>query len=97
MNKSILSNTTEWIEVSQKGDTIDQAMENAFKEMRREVGKTFNKPIVSVRTEDVVLIDYFKEQKTEAFLFFFSKRKKVSWNIKLKIKLVIDYIEFKEE
>lgn len=97
MSNSILRSTTRWVESSGEGENIKHAMESAFKEMRKTIGTTFDKPIISMRTEDVVLINSSKEDRTEAFFFFFSKRQKVIWNIQVKIKLAIDYIEFEEE
>ncbi|WP_440896586.1 DUF4312 family protein [Amphibacillus sp. Q70] len=89
---SILQSKMEWVEVTGNGETTHQAIEQAFKEMRKKIASQFKQPIVSMRTEDVVLIDTTKEERKEAFLFFFMKRKRVSWNIRVKIKLKIDYV-----
>lgn len=83
-----------WVEVTGKGDTKDRAVEDAFKEMRREVGKRITHPVVALRTMDVVLLDVQKEEREEAYLFVFMKRTVENWKIKAKIQLEIDYVDF---
>lgn len=97
MNKNILYSESKWIEVSGKGGTFKDAIENAFKEMRKSLSVHFDEPIVSMRTEDVVLMDSSKEERNEAFLFFFMKRKKKTWHIRVNINITIDCIKFEEE
>lgn len=94
---SNLKTEIKWVEVSGKGETQHQAIENAFKEMRKRVGAEFTKPVVSIHTEDVVVLEAEKEEKEEAFLFFFMKRMREYWSMKVKIKLKIDYVEIGEE
>ncbi|WP_028273445.1 DUF4312 family protein [Atopococcus tabaci] len=91
---SHLKTDIQWVEVSGKGETKHQAIEQAFKEMRKKVGAEFSKPVVAIRTDDVVLTQVVKEEREEAFLFFFMKRIRETWNIQAKIKLSIDYVDF---
>lgn len=91
---SNLKTEYKWIEVSGKGEMKDKAIEEAFKKMRKQVGKDFTEPIVAIRTADVLLTEVKKNEKEEAFLIFFMKRKRITWNITVKIKIEIDYVDF---
>lgn len=94
MNSNLITET-KWIEVSGKGETQDKAIEDAFKEMRKKVGTDFKKPIIAIRTSDVILAEVKKYEKEEAFFIFFMKRKRITWDIAVKIKIEIDFVDLK--
>ena len=83
-----------WVSTSGKGETQTEAIEAAFKEMRKNLGTQITEPVVAIRTNDVKLTNVVKEERQEAFLFFFMKRTRETWHVDAEINLEIDYIDF---
>lgn len=69
------------------------AIEKAFSDMRSKIRKIINKPIITIKTEDVYLVEKDEIIKNEAFLYFFLKRKRIIVKYILEIKLKVNYLE----
>lgn len=80
------------LDLKGKGDTQQKAVEDTFKNMRQELGATFEHPIISLRTVDYIVNKVDKTEKEEAYLFIFMKRKVVLWEIDVTIKVEVEYV-----
>lgn len=81
------------IECEGKGETIDRAIENAFSDMRKKLVEIVKFPIITIKTDEVYLVDKKTNSKTEAFLFFFAKREILEEYLKLKVVVTISYLK----
>lgn len=81
------------IECEGTGETIEKAIESAFSDMRRKLVEKVKFPIITIKTEEVYLIDKKTNSKTEAFLFFFAKRENLEEYLKLKVVVTISYLK----
>lgn len=76
-----------------KGENIDKAIEDAFRDMRVKVMEKVKYPIITLLTQEVYLLDKSIESKQEAFLYFFSKREVIEHIVNLKMVIDISYLK----
>lgn len=93
MGKSHMRKKQLHINVKGSGETEHQAVEATFKEMRQQVSKEFDRPIISLQTVDYIVNDLKKTEKSEAFLFVFMKRQRVQYELDVTIVVDIDYVQ----
>lgn len=93
MGKSHMRKTQLHIKVKGSGETQHQAVEATFKEMRQQVSKDFEWPIVALQTVNYIVNDMKKTEKSEAFLFVFMKRQRVQYELDVTIVVDIDYVQ----
>lgn len=92
MSKNCLEVIQHTVECAGNGENVQDAVENAFQQMRISVKSEFEKPIISINTEKIECLEFKSLEKEEAFLHFFLKRKKEIYNVNLRIYLEIKYL-----
>lgn len=76
-----------------KGETKNSAVEDAFKNMRIQVMDRIKHPIISISTDEVILESENEIKRTEAFMYFFSKRERVSLELTFSMVINISYLK----
>lgn len=76
-----------------KGKSKKVAVESAFSKLRDQVYKTMDYPILHMIPNEVQILEVDVVDTTEAFMFFFMKRIRQSFKVKLNVEVVIKYIE----
>lgn len=93
MSKSQMQTTQLSFNVKASGETHEQAVEKTFKEMRQQLTKQFQYPIIALQTKDYIVNDFKKTEKEEAYLFVFMKRQRVQYDLDVTIVVDIDYVQ----
>lgn len=93
MNENMLIEITDTFTIYGTGDTKKEVIENGFKKLQSDVFKRIDHPIIHMIPKAVYLKEEHTEEKEEAFLYFFMKRKKKTYEITMDIEVVIKYID----
>ena len=81
------------ITISASGKSKSQAFSNVFSLLRKEVYKEINGLILQMEPEEVYVLDEDSKKYTEKFLWFFMPRERYNYQIKVKIVVLIKYVE----
>lgn len=76
------------------GSSLNDAVDGAFAELRKNISQLYNVPIITMSASEVKILDEKISEKEEAFLYFFSKRVKKTYELELEITVSISFIDF---
>lgn len=92
MNNALLERR-DVFEVKGKGSSKQEAVEKAFLQLREQVVSRIDVPIVHMIPNQVEVVSFHEVEQTEAFLYFFLKRKKKEVMVTMNVEVLIKYIQ----
>jgi len=75
------------------GKTKKEAVNAAFTKLKDKISTSTDYPIIHMFPNEVHILELNEVDTTEAYMFFFMKRTKKSFQVKLEVEVVIKYIE----
>ena len=89
-----LENTTILCLVQGKGDTVEIALDQAFRQLRMECSKQVSGSIIAMNAVEVKVLEEKKHVKTEKFLYFLFPRERASYELRLEVTVDVKHLRF---
>ena len=89
-----LENTTILCLVQGKGDTVEIALDQAFRQLRMECSKQVTGSIIAMNAVEVKVLEEKKQVKTEKFLYFLFPRERESYELRLEVTVDVKHLRF---
>ena len=89
-----LENTTILCLVQVKGDTVEIALDQAFRQLRMECSKQVSGSIIAMNAVEVKVLEEKKHVKTEKFLYFLFPRERASYELRLEVTVDVKHLRF---
>jgi len=93
-NVNRLENATILCLVQGKGDTVETALDQAFRQLRMECSKQVKGSIIAMNAVEVKVLEEKKHVKTEKFLYFLFPRERASYELKLEVTVDVKHLQF---
>ena len=89
-----LENVTILCLVQGKGDTVEIALDQAFRQLRMECSKQVKGSIIAMNAIEVKVLEEKKHVKSEKFLYFLFPRERASFELKLEVTVDVKHLRF---
>lgn len=89
-----LENATIQCLVQGKGDTVELALDQAFRQLRMECSKQVSGSIIAMNAVGVKVLEEKKQVKIEKFLYFLLPRERSSFELKLEVTVEVKHLQF---